>query len=60
MATYTYKCPDCRVPIDIIRGIKDAETSMECSDCGSVMMRVYSSPSVTFNGSGFYSTDKSK
>ena len=60
MAIYTYECPDCHIQQDVIRGISEAEKSYLCEQCNSMLFRVYSSPAVQFNGSGFYSTDKSK
>ena len=60
MAVYTYTCNNCKNNVDIARGISDPEGLYECDTCGSVMSRVYSSPSIQFSGSGFYSTDKSK
>jgi putative FmdB family regulatory protein len=58
MAIYAYKCTDCNVTVDITRGISEPESAYECSDCGSVLFRVFQAPEVKFNGSGFYSTDK--
>ena len=58
MAIYTYRCNDCDISIDVSRGITETEKSYECGSCGSVLFRVYQAPGVTFNGSGFYSTDK--
>lgn len=58
MAIYSYSCPDCNITQDKVRGISEPEPRYECEVCGSVMFRIYNAPGVTFNGSGFYSTDK--
>lgn len=60
MATYEYKCKDCGQSIAITRSISDEETIPECSSCNLPLSRVYSSVGVTFNGGGFYSTDKGR
>lgn len=58
MAIYEYKCKSCNASETISRGIADKEVVPECSACNISLSRVYSSVGVTFNGSGFYSTDK--
>lgn len=60
MAIYSYQCPDCDTTVDVVRSINEKETKQECGTCGSILMRLYNAPGITFNGSGFYSTDKSK
>jgi putative FmdB family regulatory protein len=58
MAIYSYSCSNCSITQDMVRGISEPEPKYECEVCGSVMLRIYNVPGVTFNGSGFYSTDK--
>ena len=59
MALYDYKCPQCSEVYTISRSISEPETNPECMTCEVLLNRVYSSGvSVTFKGSGFYSTDK--
>lgn len=58
MALYEYTCKSCNAVKTVSRGISEPEDIPQCSDCGISYSRVYSSPGVTFNGSGFYSTDK--
>lgn len=58
MATYDYKCKTCDQSVTITRSISDKENIPECLACNIPLARVYSSVGVTFNGSGFYSTDK--
>jgi putative FmdB family regulatory protein len=60
MAMYEYKCNGCDQSITITRSISDKEVIPECLACKSKLSRVYSSVGVTFNGGGFYSTDKGK
>lgn len=57
---YQYECPGDGTLIDIERKITDAEESYYCSTCGAMLRRVYTSPTVMFNASGFYSTDHKK
>jgi putative FmdB family regulatory protein len=60
MAMYEYRCNDCNQSITITRSISDKEVIPECLTCKIKLSRVYSSVGVTFNGGGFYSTDKGK
>lgn len=60
MAAYEYACKSCNASITIYRGITDKEEVPKCLACNISYSRVYSSVGVTFNGSGFYSTDKGK
>jgi len=57
---YQYECPGDGTTIDIERKISDPEESYYCSTCGAMLSRVYSAPSVVFNGTGFYTTDNPK
>lgn len=58
MAIYEYKCKSCDASETVSRGITEKEEIPSCRDCNLLLSRVYSSVGVTFNGSGFYSTDK--
>lgn len=60
MATYEYKCKGCGQEISVTRSISDKENVPGCLACNLPLSRVYSSVGVTFNGGGFYSTDKGK
>ncbi len=44
----------------ISRGISEKEHIPQCDTCNIELTRVYSNVGVTFNGGGFYSTDKGK
>jgi putative FmdB family regulatory protein len=56
--TYEYRCPKCGVHIIDHRAITDTNAPENCPDCDTALVRLYNFGSVTFNGSGFYSTDK--
>ena len=60
MALYEYKCKSCDASVTVSRGIADKEEVPICVSCNIPFNRVYSSVGVSFNGSGFYSTDKGK
>ena len=60
MAIYEYKCKSCDASVTISRGITENEEIPMCATCKSPFSRVYSSVGVTFNGGGFYSTDKGR
>lgn len=57
MPLYDYKCEKCFSSIEYQREIGE---DREPVCCGQSMQRVWSSPGVIFNGSGFYSTDNRK
>ena len=57
MPKYDYQCSKCSVTIEFIRGFGE---DREPICCGTNMQRLWSSPGVVFNGSGFYSTDNRK
>ena len=58
MATYSYTCKQCNITVDTTRSIDDTETNPLCNICILPMTRVYSWGNTTFNGKGFYTTDK--
>jgi putative FmdB family regulatory protein len=60
MAAYDYKCKGCNHSVTITRSISEQEIIPKCLSCNIDLSRVYSSVGVTFNGGGFYSTDKGK
>lgn len=55
---YPYKCPQCGIEFDVERSIHAEASSPSCPECKVEMWRVYTTPSIQFKGSGFYSTDK--
>lgn len=58
MPIYEYKCKACNIKTNINKSVSDLDKKELCKTCNAVLNRVYSSIGVTFNGSGFYSTDK--
>jgi putative FmdB family regulatory protein len=60
MPTYEYKCSECEERMSEIRSIHAPTPEHLCIKCGQKMNQVISLGGVTFNGSGFYSTDKKK
>lgn len=58
MPIYEYRCKDCNLTKTITRSFSEKEEEYSCESCNSSLTRVYSSIGVTFNGSGFYSTDR--
>lgn len=58
MPKYTYKCMTCEVIYEQIRAMTAPESIVVCDACGKVTKRIYNIGAVSFNGSGFYSTDK--
>ena len=57
MPVYEYKCGKCSSVIEFQRGFGE---DREPSCCSELMQRVWSSPEIIFNGSGFYKTDNRK
>jgi hypothetical protein len=57
MPAYEFKCVDCFGLLTIMAGFKE-EPKPKCPNCGGAMNKVFSSPPVTFKGSGWASKDK--
>jgi putative FmdB family regulatory protein len=60
MPTYDYKCGDCDNTATLITSIREEIKIPICAKCKHDMVRDYGSPSISFTGSGFYTTDKGK
>lgn len=58
MPTYDYKCIEGHVQT-ISHGF-NSEPEIFCGTCTGRMRKIFSPPAVTFNGSGFYSTETRK
>ena len=58
--TYDYECSKCKNTYTLERGITETEVLPVCVGCHESMTRIWSAPTVVFNGSGFYSTDNKK
>jgi len=55
VAIYEFKCEKCGIQYETESSIHSEVSNPNC--CGQPMSRVWSTPSVKFNASGFYSTD---
>ena len=53
---YEYKCAVCGGVISVERSMSDPEHTPTC--CNELTSRLWSSPAISFKGSGFYTTDK--
>lgn len=60
MPTYEFKCTGCNLYTEKILKIKELEIPVECNACGLQMERIFSTPGIIFNGTGFYRTDNRK
>jgi len=58
MPTYEYKCNNCNITYSETRRITEAQILTECPTCDTKLLQRFSAPAVSFNGKGFYSTDK--
>jgi putative FmdB family regulatory protein len=59
MPTYEYVCKACGHRFEVVRSMHDASLT-ECPDCGGELRKVFTPPTITFKGSGFYATDHKK
>jgi putative FmdB family regulatory protein len=59
MPTYAYACGDCGHRFDARQSFDEAPLDA-CPCCSGIVRRVLTAPVVTFRGSGFYSTDRSR
>jgi putative FmdB family regulatory protein len=59
MPTYEYVCRVCGHTFEIVRSMNDPPLT-ECPRCGGELRRIFAPPTITFRGSGFYSTDHGK
>jgi putative FmdB family regulatory protein len=58
MPAYDYRCAKCAKHVTEVRAIEEDNPNPTC--CDNPMIRLYNFGAVTFNGSGFYTTDKGK
>jgi putative FmdB family regulatory protein len=59
MPKYEYACKSCGERLEVTQKFADAPLT-DCPACGGPLRKVFSPPSITFNGSGFYRTDNRK
>lgn len=57
MALYEFTCIPCDKTVTISATYEELE-GQTCPDCSEILKRSYTFGAVTFNGSGFYRTDK--
>lgn len=55
MPTYEYRCNKCMSLTTLSRKVEERDDEVTCI-CGNVSSRIYNTPAIRFNGSGFYST----
>ena len=58
MPLFEYRCTQCDHLFDKFQSWDDDPP--DCSTCGGEVIRIISSPSLRFKGSGFHSTDYGK
>ena len=55
MPKYEYACKSCGERLEVVQSFTDAPLT-ECPACGGELRKVFSPPSISFRGSGFYRT----
>ena len=58
MPLYEFACRKCGIQTAHHYPMNEAVEYPDCKDCGEQMIRMYNFGSVSFKGSGFYTTDK--
>jgi putative FmdB family regulatory protein len=56
MPTYEYRCKDCSHELEAQQSFTD-DPLTTCPSCGGTLRKKFSSPGISFKGSGFYKTD---
>ena len=56
MPTYEYRCKACGHQLEVQQSFSD-DPLTECPSCGGLLKKKFSSPGISFKGSGFYKTD---
>lgn len=59
MPTYEYKCKNGHEHLET-RSILESQKQEKCDICKSKLYQVYGKMAISFNGDGFYTTDKKK
>jgi putative FmdB family regulatory protein len=57
MPIYEYECRECKTKESFVRSVTESDPGYNCKACNLQLTRVYSLGAITFNGSGFYSTE---
>lgn len=59
MPVYEYECKKCVKNVTVTRSITDNNVdAVLCEACGGILQRKYGWGATTFNGEGFYTSDK--
>lgn len=58
MPIYQYLCKKCDLIVIESKSVDERDDEVVCEHCNIPTKRLFSSPGVSFRGSGFYSTDK--
>ncbi len=56
MPIYEYRCRDCGEALEVRQAFTD-EALTECPNCTGSLRKIFSTPGISFKGSGFYKTD---
>jgi putative FmdB family regulatory protein len=56
MPKYEYVCRTCGHRLEIWQSFTDDPLTI-CDECGGELRKVFTAPSISFKGSGFYATD---
>ncbi len=59
MPLYEYQCKDCKQVTEVIQKFSDPDLT-QCKECGGILDRLLSAPSIRFKGSGWYVNDYGK
>ena len=59
MPTYRFRCNSCKDEFDETFTIAENHEVIECTSCWSlgVIHKIFSAPTISLHGDGFYSTD---
>lgn len=56
MPIYEYRCRDCGEALEVRQAFTD-DALTECPHCTGSLRKIFSTPGISFKGSGFYKTD---
>ena len=56
MPIYEYRCRDCGEALEVRQAFTD-DALTECPHCKGSLRKIFSTPGISFKGSGFYKTD---
>ena len=56
MPIYEYRCRDCGESLEVRQAFTD-DALTECPNCSGSLRKLFSTPGISFKGSGFYKTD---